>query len=202
MPEPPSWLRSQAAADLDGGAIVVEDELGVQALLDHLLDPRRVDVVVALAPSFDDEDEPVIPVREVRAIVGARARLYKLLGEFPLQRLEEELGAHLTLCSDAARIWWPGLTRGSDPGDHPLVMALDGESLAATLGEFARQFDLSRPHVRREIRVLEDLLALAEHNLALAGVHNSKTEERLRDAHRERHREALRAESEQREPTE
>ncbi|HEV3048095.1 MAG TPA: hypothetical protein VGY13_12135 [Solirubrobacteraceae bacterium] len=198
MPEQPSWLDSQAAG-LGGGAILVEDELRVQALLEDLLDPRRVGVVIGLAPSFDDEDEPVIPVREVRPIAGPHARIYRVLGEFPLQRLDEELGGRLTLCADAARIWWPGLTRSSDPGDHPLVMALDGESATATLGEFARQFDLSRPHVRREIRVLEDLLALAEHNLALANAHNSKTEERLRDAHRERHREALRAESAQRE---
>jgi hypothetical protein len=35
-------------------------------------------------------------------------------------------GSRLAL-APAARIWWPGVTRDSDPGDHPLVVALEVE---------------------------------------------------------------------------
>jgi hypothetical protein len=177
---------------VDGGVMAVCDEPGLGVLLADLLDRERAHAVVGVAPSLDEE--PVIAPPDVRAVVGERTPIYVLEGEFVLGRLKEELGSRLALAFDAVRVWWPDLSLRSDPGDHPLVVALEGEDEADTLAEFARQFDLSRPHVRREIALLEDCLALAEHNLQLATAQNAKTAERLRDAHRERHREAMRAE--------
>ncbi len=177
---------------MDGAGVVVCDEPGLGVLLADLLDRERAHAVVGIAPCGEQEG-PVLAAGEVRAVVGERTHVYVLEGEFVLGRLEEELGSRLALPFDAVRVWWPDLSLRSDPGDHPLAVALDGEAEADTLAELARQFDLSRPHVRREIALLEDCLALAEHNLQLVTAQNAKTAERLRDAHRERHREAMRA---------
>jgi hypothetical protein len=49
---------------------------------------------------------------------------------------------------------------------------MDGEPEASVLAEFERDFHLSRPVVRREIPVIEDLRRLAERELAQAREEN------------------------------
>ena len=160
----------------------------------YLLFTDRIHPVVALA-LYEAEDDSALWQQEVRQIVGDSARIYFISDELLLSRLGEGIGRRLALASGSARVWWPGLSTRSDPGDHPLVLQLDGESRTETLGELARQFDLSRPHVRRELKLIEDARALAEHRLAQTVEQDQRTAERLRDAHRERHREATRAQA-------
>jgi hypothetical protein len=172
--------------------VVICSEPELLHLQADLLFADRIHPIVALALD-DDAEDLTLWHEEVRRIVGTAVPIYFIPGEPLLSRLREGLSRRLALAPGSARVWWPGLSTRSDPGDHPLVLRLDGESRIDTLVELARQFDLSRPHVRRELKLIEDARALAEHRLALAVEQDQRTAERLRDAHRERHREASRA---------
>jgi hypothetical protein len=74
------------------------------------------------------------------------------------------------------------------------VVPLEGESEPDAVAEFARQFDLSRPHTRRELKLTEEVRALAEHRAQEAQGLTHSIAERLRDSQMERHREQMRAE--------
>ncbi len=163
-------------------------------MVKDLCSPGRTYPVVGLASSLDC-DEPVIVASDVRRVVGPGARIYWLPTDELLQALKAEIGTKLALSPGAARIWWPALTRRSDPGDHPLVVGLDSESPTHMLAEFARQFALSRPDVRREIRLIDDVRALAEHRQEEAEHQDRATAQGLRDAHVELHGEATRVEA-------
>lgn len=130
---------------------------------------------------------PVVAPEEVRAIVGPRCAIYLIKGEHLLRRLGEILGAKLTVRLGQARVWWPGLTTRSDPADHPVVQPVEGDGPLEVLAEFARTFDLSRPHVRAEIRLVEDARAVLEHELAQAQQQAQDLAERLRGAQADRY---------------
>ena len=176
------------------GPMVVEDETELSNLQACVLYPDRTQPVVAIALCEDETDDVALWHEEMRPIVGEHTQVYFIAAHL-LGSLREGLGRKLALLEGSARIWWPGLSARSDPGDHPLVLALEGEGRSDVLAEFARQFDLSRPHVRRELKLIEDARALAEHRLAEIVEQDQRTAERLRDAHRERHREATRAQA-------
>ena len=106
----------------------------------------------------------------VRAVVGAGPRIYYVTAENLLGRLQGSLGQRLALVAGGVRVWWPGLECRCDPGGHPLVLALDGESRSEMLSEFARQFDLS---LRGEMAVIEDARRLAERELSQALAQNT-----------------------------
>ncbi len=131
----------------------------------ELLSGDRVQPVVGIT-SMVDSDELVLAPASVRATVGPFPRIYLVTGEGTLRGVSVGLGRELALLPGAARVWWPGLTERSDPADHPLVGRIDDEDDSAMLADFSRQFDLSRPAVRREIREIEDLRALLERDLA------------------------------------
>ncbi len=185
---------SAHASALIDGPMVVEDEPELSNLQAVLSYPDRTQPVVALALCEEETDDIALWHEELRPIVGEHTQVY-FLAPHLLGSLREGLGRKLALLEGSARIWWPGLSTRSDPGDHPLVLALEGESRGDVLAEFARQFDLSRPHVRRELKLIEDARALAEHRLAEIVEQDQRTAERLRDAHRERHRESTRAQA-------
>jgi hypothetical protein len=186
-----SSARTSALID---GPMIVEDEQELSSLQQCLLYPDRTQPVVALALCEEEADDIALWHEELRPIVGEHTQVY-FIAPHLLGSLRKGLGRKLGLLEGSARIWWPGLSTRSDPGDHPLVLALEGESRVDVLAEFARQFDLSRPHVRRELKLIEDARALAEHRLAEIVEQDRRTAERLRDAHRERHREATRAQA-------
>jgi hypothetical protein len=188
-----------AAQSGHGGAerqdpIVVRGRPALRELQGQLLSKDRRQPIVALARSLES-NEPVLAASDVRAIVGPEPALYFIGGEYLLRILQGALGRQLALHRGSARIWWPDLSRRSDPSDHPLVLELDGEPHGHMLAEFAREFDLSRPRVRREIKQVEDIRRMAEHELSDVRAQLTKTEERLRDAHVERHSEATRADT-------
>lgn len=149
-----------------GEVIVVRSERALREMEAHLFSGERVYPVVGIA-RLEDVSLPVLAPEQVRAVVGAGPRIYYLPGGF-LQRLQGVLGRALALPAGGVRVWWPLLTRGSDPEAHPFVLALDSESQAHVLAELARRFDLSRPCVRRELTLIESICALAEHELSQA----------------------------------
>jgi hypothetical protein len=175
-------------------AIVVRGRPALRELQGQLLSKDRRQPIVALARSLES-NEPVLAASDVRAIVGAEPRLYFIGGDYLLRILQGALGRRLALQRGSARIWWPGVSKRSDPSDHPLVLELDGEPREQMLEELAREFDLSRPRVRRELNQIEDIRRMAEDDLREVRGQLTKTEERLRDAHVERHGEATRAET-------
>ncbi|HEX5853213.1 MAG TPA: helix-turn-helix domain-containing protein [Solirubrobacteraceae bacterium] len=75
------------------------------------------------------------------------------------------------------------------------MVPLEDEDPSTVVAQFACRFDLSRPHVRREINQIEDARALAEHERDESKKKDVTTAERLRAAHTERHREATRADT-------
>ncbi len=182
-------MPSDARSDL----VVVRDESGLEGMVSELLSDERVWPVVGVVSAIGGA--PVVSLGGVYAAVGGgRARVYLLENESLLRELRKRLGSKLALRPDSLRVWWPELTRRSDPEDHPLVLVLEGQSEPEILAELTQQFDLSRPHVRREIKIIEDARRLAEHRREDAESQSETNAERVRDAHKERHRAVIVAE--------
>jgi hypothetical protein len=154
---------------------------------------RREQPVVAITLDFDGG--PVLACSDVRALVGPGVRIYLICNSDLLDGLRETLGSRLAVDQGAVRTWWPGAGARCDPADHPAVVALEGEPSRVTLEEFAHQFDLTRPRVRGQIRLIEDTRALLEHELRRAHEHTRKVAERLRDTQIECHSLRTRAET-------
>jgi len=196
-PETPSTIEDLlSAASLqafDPNCIVVHGMEDLRCLSADVLSDRDY-AIVGIAPRADAH-EPVLASADVRAVVGPAARIYLLAAEDLLPGLQEMLGGRLAVHRGAARIWWPGASVRSDPSDHPLVPALAGEWHRDTLEEFTRRFDLSRPNVRWQIRLIDDTRALLEHELARMEDRYGRLSERLRDTQNEAHRQLTRAQA-------
>jgi hypothetical protein len=182
----------------DSDCMLVVDGRELRRMCADILDAREQPVV---ALTLDADGVPVLGFADVRAVVGAGVHIYLIAGEDELlHELRATLGAALALDRGAARVWWPGAGLRCDPADHPLVLALEDEPRATTLEEFALQFDLSRPRVREQIRLIEDARAFVEHELAGAREQSHKLHERLRDAQIEIHSLRTRAQEAQARP--
>jgi hypothetical protein len=125
------------------GVVDVKTERDLGTLVEFLLGERCMPVV-ALAPIKDD-DMVVLAPQCVRAVIGPGAPLYIMQHEHLLDRLTSALGRELTLTVGAARVWWPGLTRVSDPLDHPLVTQMESEQAGSLLEKFALRFRSQSP---------------------------------------------------------
>jgi hypothetical protein len=147
---------------------------------------RRDGPLVALTLG-EDGAGPVLACRDVRALVGPDVPIYLIRDGELLHAMRELLGGRLAVDRGAVRIWWPGAHPGCDSGDHPAVLALDGEPQRVTLEELALQFELTRPRVRGQIRLIEDARAFLEHELTRAQEQSHRLHERLRDAQIECH---------------
>lgn len=169
----------------DLGVVEVRTKQELRSLIGYLLGERS-QPVIGLAP-LEGADMTVLPPRGVRAIVGPDPRIYVLRRDSLLGQLTKALGRGLTVTVGAARIWWPGLARTSDPFDHPLVLQVDSEHAGSLLEEFARQFDLSRPRVREEIKNLDGVRGLLELELERTQDALATSDERLRDEQIARH---------------
>jgi hypothetical protein len=170
-----------------GELVVVVSRRALASMEAHLFSGDRRQPVVGLARSLDSAGS-VLAADDVRAIVGPGPRIYYLSEENMCRRLRNVVGSALELAAGGARVWWPGLSRDSDGGEHPLVLGMDGEPEANLLKEFERQFHMSHPVVRREVAVIDDLRRLAERELAQAREEN-------RDMKIERHEAIQRAEA-------
>lgn len=186
-----------ALADLqrevsDPEYVVVHSDEDLRRLGQEILGERE-DPIVGVTLR-DGTHEPVLRASDIRTVVGKRVRIYLLADDELLLGLREILGARLRLDAGTLRIWWPGAAVRCDPSDHPVVVGLEDEDYLDTLQELAREFDLSRPHVRSQVRVIEDARAFLEHEILRAQEYNRRIHERLRDAQIESHRLRTRAE--------
>jgi hypothetical protein len=143
----------------DAGVDLVASKPAVLDLAATLLQERHVPCVVLT--ELASRRMPVLPLKEVRRIVGADARVY-LVTDHCLRGLRTALGSRLAVGRGTARIYWPGFSMASDEFDHPPVAVLEDEPVERSLAEFARQFDFSRPHIRREIKRIDELRTAAE----------------------------------------
>jgi hypothetical protein len=166
----------------DYGVTLVRDSQGIAKLAARLFGGRHAPCVVLTQPS--ERAESVLPLREVRAIAGADALIYLISDEL-LPEFRRTVGPRLALASGMARIFWPELTLQSDPFDHPLVTILDVELTESALAEFAAQFDLSRPHIRREINMLEALRATLSRENARLKADLRQCQRELGDRHQD-----------------
>ncbi len=166
-------------------AHVVRNEVGLAKLEALLLGDRDVPVIVLT--EAEDLPRPVLAPTRVREVVGSKALIWFLPGEQLPRRLRLRLGRSLAVCRGAVRIFWPGVSQSSAAGAHPLVPVLDGEPEEDALAELSRQFDLSRPSVRVEIEMIEDLRSILQSELSATAADLQHTAQRLRDANIERH---------------
>jgi hypothetical protein len=164
--DPRGWQRTlTVGAGKAGPVVVVAGEADARGMVGHLLSGDRPWPVIGLASAADGEGLVVDPAG-VQLRLGRGPRIYVVAGRRELGVLRELLGGRLFLPAGAARVWWPGLSLHSDPRDHPLVSRADDEEDPEMLAELARSFDLSRPAVRKEIKEIEELHAMLEHELA------------------------------------
>jgi hypothetical protein len=177
----------------DSDCIPVETEQELRCLCAEIL-ARRDRPVVGLTLA-EEGVRPVLACRDVRALVGPNVHIYLIRDNDLLDEMRKLLRGGLTLDRAAVRIWWPGANAHCDPGDHPAVLALEGEPPLVMLEELCQQFELTRPRVRGHIRLIEDARALLEHELARAQAQNHKVQERLRDTQMECHSLRARAEA-------
>ncbi len=178
--------------DWDAECIAVETAQDLRRMCAEVLGSRERPVV---GIALEEHCEPALCCGDVRGVVGPDVHIYLLSNEEVLEEMRELLGRELAIGPGMARIWWPGAGPGCVAGDHPTVLVLEGEPSEVTLEELALQYDLSRPRVRGEIRLIEDARAFLECELATAREQNRRVHERLRDAQIESHSQRIRAEA-------
>jgi hypothetical protein len=174
-----------------GGAdwTIVRTQAGLRSLVENLLSGDRQLPLVLLSSAYGCS-EPVLAPGRVRAVTGRPAEIYYVTTDYLLRRfnaslrrrLGESTGHGLRLDGGAVRIFWPGVSERASPEDHPLVPELVDEREWNLLAEFQRRFDLSRPTVRPEIRLLNETLTVTERELKLARNRVASLDEQLRDA--------------------
>jgi hypothetical protein len=176
----------------ESGLVTVETEHDLARMCAEILSARTQPVIgVTLRPY---EQEPVISVQQIRAVVGSGVRIFVISCDELLLELRRMLGPRLRLDRGTIRIWWPGAGPRCDPAEHPVVVALEDEDPGSMLEELGYQFDLSRPRVRGRIELIEDARAFLDHELTRAQEQNRRLHERLRDTQIECHRLRTRAE--------
>jgi DNA-binding transcriptional ArsR family regulator len=186
-------LLREALEACDTECITIETMLELRGLCAQILG-RRDHPLVGLTLG-EDGTRPVLAGRDVRALVGSGVPIYLIRSDELLHGMRELLGGRLAVDRGAVRIWWPGANMGCDPGDHPTVLALEGEPPRVTLEELAQRFELTRPRVRGHIRLIEDARAFLEHELTRAQQESRRVHEHLRDTQIECHTLRTRAEA-------
>ncbi len=141
--------------------VVIADEEAFQRVIGGLFDPFR-EIPYVLVTRGTGDRAPALPLQSIRDALGPIPRIYFIATGSLLRKLRARLGSGLMVNHGAVRIFWPGVTLESDPYAHPLVPVLEDEPVEATLQELARRFDLSRPRVRAEIRLIEDARSMLE----------------------------------------
>jgi hypothetical protein len=186
-------LLREALGTCDADCIAVETMAELRELCAAIIG-RREQPLIGLTLG-EDGTGPVLSCCDVRSLVGPGVPIYLIRDDELLHGMRELLGGRLAIDRGEVRIWWPGANVGCEPGDHPAVLALDGEPPRVTLEELALQFALTRPRVRGHIRLIEDARAFLEYELTRAQERNNSLHERLRDAQIECHGLRARAEA-------
>lgn len=183
-------VRESESSDPD--YVVVRTGGDLERLCDDITGEREHPIVGLTLRSCSCD--PVLRACDIRAVVGGGPRIYLIEDDLLLQDLQDVLGARLGIWSGAIRVWWPGVAKCGDPGDHPLIVGLEDEDYRVTLDEFAHEFDLSRPRVRSRLRTIDDARALLQRELSDMRAERHGLLERIRDCQIEAH--ALRSRAE------
>jgi hypothetical protein len=133
-----------------------------------------------------DETEPALRPQEVRAVAGEETRIYLIVGDYLLRRLQKTQGTVLNVARGVVSVWWPEC--GVQGVDHDA-------SRSIALQQFARELELSRPVARSEIERLADARASLECELAEARKSNSGLKRDLRATELDELRATARAEA-------
>ena len=156
------------------GLTPVSSEHQVRALADEILDRDRDYPLVCLT-ARPGERVPALSVERVRGIVGPGIPIYFVAAHRLTRRLGELLPERLDVYGGAARVWWPRVTRESDPEEHLLVYDARGvygeEAYERLAGEFRV---LERPEL-----TVEQRLVLSERARESAEKRRRETERRL-----------------------
>jgi hypothetical protein len=88
----------------------------------HLLSPTRTRPIVAIT-SHPRTEGAWVDADSLQRTLGDLAKVVFLETGEPTWALSEALPPRLDVYGGAMRVWWPGLTRESDPHDHRLYFA-------------------------------------------------------------------------------
>jgi hypothetical protein len=139
--------------------LVLRSDLGWRPFV-RLLFGDRDGAVAVLTRSLDGGwPVLVLPIDKVRAIVGPKTHLVYLPGHELQRRLRGLLGRALAVAPGSVRVYWPGLSTGSDPAAHPLVPILPDEPESGALAALRLNCDLTRRGIRNEIMLVEEVFA-------------------------------------------
>jgi hypothetical protein len=163
----------------DAGCVELRTDAELSALAYRVLDPRRNHPIVCLTTRLGDA-APALSPSAVRAIVGAKVPIYIVSTGPPSRRLSALLPAGLDVWNGAARIWWPGLSDGGDPAEHPRIYDPTGRYGKDSLEQLAASF-----RARRAEAAVERRLAVAERERAKLQRRVRRLETELDAAHRE-----------------
>jgi hypothetical protein len=93
------------------------------ALVDHLLDPRRRLPIVGISTAYvDGQTKALISVNELASRLAGNAHV-AVVHRPAAWQLTEKLGRPLSAFEGAVRIWWPRMTLSDDPYRHTLLLA-------------------------------------------------------------------------------
>lgn len=164
----PSHDQSSPAEPVSEACILTAGAVAA-FVADELLSPSRALPVVALTDWPGGRGLPIDPEALARTL-GARAKVVVIHTGEVTWALSEALPKRLDVYGGASRIWWPGLTVGSDPYDHPLLFAYneadagvvcrriiaaicEGDARAGRFGRWESEGEAPRsPAPRREVR--------------------------------------------------
>ncbi len=104
---------------LCGEPAYAEDRGGAAALAELLLDPDRVLPVVVISPVSSTRGPLVDPEAVAATLVGL-AHVTVIDTPAITYDLTELVGQQLSVFGGSVRLWWPGLSRDSDPRAHHL----------------------------------------------------------------------------------
>ncbi len=207
-PKPPLVIRHLIDSDelvaVDGleplrtGSAALEAENVDRFVSNLLLTERRRLPVIAISEAPGTATALVNPERLADDLMGI-AHVWLIPGDVSWA-LSERLSRRLSVYNGAIRIWWPGLTRASDPYDHPLWLRRPGvrgvedeirnlvvEVAASRLGESRELRDLEERRRRRDdAKLRADFESLMELATAPPADRGSDGRERLEQEVRDR----------------
>jgi len=108
---------------------------------DELFDPHREKPLIALTTRVRDA-EPLISPGWLAQEVAGRARVVVIPTGEATWRLKAALPPLLDVYGGAVRIWWPGVTRESDPYEHPLMLIPAPEDVPRVVARLFAQLGL------------------------------------------------------------
>jgi hypothetical protein len=163
-----------AVAVTDPCLISVTSERQVRLLADQVLDGARDYPMVCLT-ARPGEHAPALSGERVRGIVGPGIPVYFIAAHRLTRRLGGLLPERLDVFGGAARVWWPGVTRDSDPEEHLLVYDARGIYGEECYERLADEFRV----VERPELTIQQRLVLAERARESAQRSRREAERRL-----------------------